>query len=131
MKKSNLSLSSRGRFLKFKAKSQQISTKISFFGYKSKKSSPFFLAFLLSFLNFSNAANAGTGGSSEFQTMADTIQGYVTGTPALILLLCGLFYAIYLLATKHTVIPLGMVILAAIVASSGPAIITGLVSALI
>ena len=134
MKKLNESLSSCRRLLKVNTKTYQISSIFCIDNLQFKKNILQFLSFfvpLFSFFIFPDIANAGTGGTAQFQTMANTISGYINGIPALILLLCGLFYSIFLLTTKHNVIPLGMVILAAIIASAGPAMITGLVSALV
>jgi hypothetical protein len=134
MKKLNESSSSFGRLLKVNTKTYQISSIFCIDTSQFRKNTFQFLVFLIplfSLLILPDIANAGTGGAAQFQTMANTISGYINGLPALILLLCGLFYSIFLLTTKHTIIPLGMVILAAIIASAGPAMITGLVSALI
>lgn len=87
--------------------------------------------FCFSLIFIPQTSFAGTGGSAEFQSMLDTIQGYVTGIPSLIMLLLGLAYSIFIMLTKHTIIPFVMVILAAILLSTGPAMLGSLVSATI
>ena len=91
-----------------------------------------FLAFCITLLTlFPETCFAGTGGAAQFKNMSDTISGYVNGTPAVALLVSGLFYAVYLMVFKHNVIPVVFVFLAAVIASTGSTVITGLVSALI